>query len=90
MAIHNRLMEKLYAYQLAHQVRLTQSELAKRVWISYPTLLRYLNNTCSSYDPEVMERFCQVLEFPVEEFFHVGDSNLVQQGRSGRRRTLKT
>jgi transcriptional regulator with XRE-family HTH domain len=90
MAVFNRLWEHLYAYQGATKQRVTQSDLARRVGVSYPTLLRYLNNTCTSYDPEVIERFCQVLEFPIEEFFYIAESPAVQNPRAGRRRTLKS
>jgi transcriptional regulator with XRE-family HTH domain len=90
MPILNRLWEHLYAYQGATKQRLTQAELAKRVGISYPTLLRYLNNTCANYDPQGMEKFCEILQFPIEAFFYVADEAPTKVERAGRRRTTKS
>jgi hypothetical protein len=47
--------------------------LADGVGISTPTMRHYLDNTTRSYDPEVIDRLCDLLGIPIEQFFYRAD-----------------
>ena len=78
MAVLNRLWEHWYAFQGKTKTKHSVKWLADRVGVSIPTLRRYLDNSSRSYDPEVIERLCDVLDIPIEDFFYRSDGALAE------------
>ncbi len=70
MAVYNHLWEYWFAFQGKSKKKLPQSWLAEQVGISVFTLRKYLNNTTKSYDPDVLDKLCNVLGIPIEDFFY--------------------
>ena len=73
MPVLNRLWEHWYAYQGRTRTKRSIKWLADGVGISTPTLRHYLDNTTRSYDPEVIDKLCDLLNIPIEAFFYRAD-----------------
>lgn len=70
MPVLNRLWEHWYAFQGKTKIKRSLKWLADGAGVSRPTLRHYLDNTTRSYDPEVIDRLCEMLDIPVEAFFY--------------------
>src|SRR5258708_7581927 len=79
MPVLNRLWEHWYAYQGKTKTKRSVKWLADGVGISTPTLRHYLDNTTRSYDPEVIDKLCDLLNIPIEAFFYRADHAVVDE-----------